>query len=229
MFVFQDDSIKVAMLARAFQVRGHFLARIDPLDLMQTKQNSELELSFYGWAESDLDRIVDVSSFSQKGLTSQKNMTIRQLHQRLVDIYCGPIGYEYMHIAQKNKCDWIRDNIEPREKRVLTKEEKMRYLRSVVKAHKFEAYLSSKWNTAKRFGLEGAESMVPGIEAIIAASANLDVQSFTIGMPHRGRLNVLANIVKKPLAEIFSDFHHKIVEEDSSEDKLNRLLSGDVK
>ena len=135
-----------------------------------------------------------------------------------------------MHIAQKNKCDWIRENIEPREKRVLTKDEKLRYLRSVVRAHKFEHFLSSKWNTAKRFGLEGAESMVPSLEAVIIASAKQNVETFCIGMPHRGRLNVLANIVKKPLDEIFSDFHHTVVtNENSVEDKLSALLSGDVK
>ncbi len=132
--------------------------------------------------------------------------TLRQVLSRLKQAYCGSVGYEYMHIADRNQCNWLRERIETPTARAYSKRRKLIMLDRLAWADLFEAFLSNKYSAAKRFGLEGAETLIPGMKELIDRAAELDVSSIVIGMPHRGRLNVLANVVRKPLSQIFSEF-----------------------
>ena len=141
---------------------------------------------------------------------SQTQITLRKAVEVLEDVYCGSIGFEFMHIADRQRCDWIRRKIEawPSSKLThrYTPEEKRRTLDRLLWSELFETFCNTKYGAAKRFGLEGGESFVPGLKALIDRASELGVESVTIGMAHRGRLNVLANVVRKPLRQIFSEF-----------------------
>jgi len=132
--------------------------------------------------------------------------TLRSVLARLKQAYCGSVGYEYMHITDREKCNWLRERIETPTQRAYSKRRKLIMLDRLAWADLFEAFLSNKYSAAKRFGLEGAETLIPGMKELIDRAAELDVSSIVIGMPHRGRLNVLANVVRKPLSSIFAEF-----------------------
>lgn len=224
------DVIKVMQLVRAFQVRGHFLSDLDPLGLSSPSRvhPQELELGFYGFSEADLDREIDFSSVqgleALEGFVGKNRgkITLRQLYTRLKQTYCGRIGFEYMHIPYVDQCNWIRNKIETREQMVYNREEKLQILNRLGWADHFERFLATKYNLAKRFGLEGGESVIPGLKALIDRSAELGVDSVVMGMPHRGRLNVLASVIKKPMEAILCEFQGR-------HDDENWLGSGDVK
>lgn len=207
------DAAKVLQLVRAFQVRGHLLANLDPLGLMPPRpDHDDLKLETYGFKEADLDKVIDISSIGEflnmKGFLEKTRgqVTLRQIYSRLKETYCGTIGYEYMHIPSVEKCNWIREKIETRENIVFSKEAKLQVLDRLTWADHFEQFLKNKFSTAKRFGLEGGESFIAGMKHIIGRSAELGVESVVIGMPHRGRLNVLNSVVRKNLAQIFAEF-----------------------
>jgi len=204
---------KILQMVRAFQVRGHLLAKLDPLGLLPPRPDHEdLRLETYGFSEADLDREVDVSAVGEtlnmKGFLDRERgkVTLRKIYQRLTDTYCGSIGYEYMHIPSVEKCNWIRQKIETRDQIVFSREAKLQLLDRLTWADHFEQFLKNRWSTAKRFGLEGAESFIAGMKSIIGHSAELGVENIVIGMPHRGRLNVLNTVVRKNLAQILSEF-----------------------
>jgi 2-oxoglutarate dehydrogenase E1 component len=223
--------LRVMQLVRGFQVRGHFLANLDPLKLAPVSNYSkELDVGNYGFTEDELDTPVDFSSLKAMlhnvptGFLSESgNLTIRQIHQRLMHIYCGPIGYEYMHIPDVDKCNWIREKIETIDKLEHTPEERKVILDRLTWADHFERALADKYTTAKRFGLEGAESFIPGMKALIDTSSALGVENVVIGMPHRGRLNVLSSVVRKPLEMILHEFDGTLREDEEEN------VSGDVK
>jgi len=149
-----------------------------------------------------------VGTWRMSGFLSEDRpvQTLRAILSRLKQAYCGSVGYEYMHISDRNQCNWLRERIETATPRGYSKRRKLIMLDRLAWADLFEAFLSQKYSAAKRFGLEGAETLIPGMKELIDRAAELEVNSVVIGMPHRGRLNVLANVVRKPLEQIFSEF-----------------------
>ena len=190
------------------QVNGHSLANLDPLGLDNRPAPIELDPALYGFTEEDLDKEFYLGTWRMSGFLSEERpvQTLRQVLARLKQAYCGSVGYEYMHIADREQCNWLRERIETPEPRAYSKRRKLIMLDRLAWADLFEAFLSNKYSAAKRFGLEGAETLIPGMKELIDRAAELDVSAIVLGMPHRGRLNVLANVVRKPLSQVFSEF-----------------------
>ncbi|KNC99356.1 oxoglutarate dehydrogenase (succinyl-transferring), E1 component [Spizellomyces punctatus DAOM BR117] len=220
------DHMKVQLLVRAYQVRGHHLAKLDPLEITGSDESNAPELSHkhYGFEDADLDRKFYLGSgilpafLAQEG---EKSMTLREIIGRLKQTYCGSIGIEYGHIPDRQQCDWLRQRFEVPTKYNYTKEQKMMILDRLMWSDHFERFVATKYPTEKRFGLEGCESLIPGMKSLIDRSVDHGVNSVVMGMPHRGRLNVLSNVVRKPNESIFAEFSH------SAEDTVEG--SGDVK
>lgn len=202
------DSQKLLLLIRAYQVRGHVKAKLDPLGLWKPPIPPDLKLETYGFTEEDLDREFYIGTNIISGFLSadRPKISLRDILKRLEETYCGSIGIEYMHIQDRAKCNWIRERLETKTKWTFTKEEKKRLLDRLIWAHAFEDFLDIKFNSSKRFSLEGCESLIPGLKALIDTACDLGVEKVVMGMPHRGRLNVLANVVRKPLGAIFAEF-----------------------
>jgi 2-oxoglutarate dehydrogenase E1 component len=187
--------------------------------------NQELQLEFYGFSEKDLDRMFDFTSMGAVSSllgTSEGPVSLRHIYNRLREVYCGNIGYEYMHIPFTDECQWLRERIETQKKVVLSKEMKMSILSRLTWADHFENFLAKKFS-AKRFGLEGGDSTIPGLKAIITQASKMGCETVVMGMPHRGRLAVLATVVRKPVEKIFSEFAHVDNEAEMA------VGSGDVK
>eukprot|EP00842_Homolaphlyctis_polyrhiza_P001163 jgi/Hompol1/2047/HPOL_002848-RA len=206
------DHMKVQLMVRAYQVRGHQLANIDPLGINSFRervQAPELEYGYYGFKESDLNRKFYLGSgilpafLAQEG---QRELTLREIIERLQRTYCGPIGIEYGHIPDRDACDWLRQKFEVPSKYQYSKQKKLVILDRLMWSDSFERFVASKYPSEKRFGLEGCEALIPGMKAMIDTSVELGVTSIVMGMPHRGRLNVLSNVVRKPNESIFSEF-----------------------
>eukprot|EP00877_Chromochloris_zofingiensis_P000629 jgi/Chrzof1/10567/Cz05g03220.t1_OGD[v5.2] len=206
-----QESMRLVLLVRAYQVNGHFAAKLDPLGLDTRPPNPELDPALYGFSEADLDREFFLGTWNMAGFLSENRpiRTLREILQRLRETYCGPIGYEYMHIPDRERCNWLRERIETPEPVRFSKQKKLHILDRLAWSDMFETFLANKFTAAKRFGLEGAETLIPGMKCMIDRATDLGVQSIVIGMPHRGRLNVLANVVRKPMAQIFSEFSGK--------------------
>ena len=189
-------------------MNGHSLANLDPLGLDNRPAPIELDPALYGFTEADLDKEFYLGTWRMSGFLSEDRpvQTLRQVLARLKQAYCGSVGYEYMHIADREQCNWLRERIETPTQRAYSKRRKLIMLDRLAWADLFEAFLSNKYSAAKRFGLEGAETLIPGMKELIDRASELDVSTIVIGMPHRGRLNVLANVVRKPLSQIFSEF-----------------------
>lgn len=204
------DHMKLMLLIRAYQVRGHVLAKIDPLELMTRERPPELQIETYGFATADLDREFFLSGKLLSGILSgsKAKRTLREIIAIMEQTYCGSIGVEYMHIQDRFRANWIRERFETDDKYKLPKDEKINLLDRLAWATLFEQFLQKKYTTAKRFGLDGGEVMIPGMKELIDHAADLGVSNVVIGMAHRGRLNVLANVVRKPLAQIFHEFDH---------------------
>lgn len=145
----------------------------------------------------------------QKGFQdpARKPIEVSKLISRLRDVYATSMAVEYMHIPCTDQCNWIREQLETPEKVHYSKEDRLRFLDRLTWADHFERFLAKKWSTAKRFGVEGAESLIVGMKELIDTAAFDGCTDVVIGMPHRGRLNVLANVVRKPLQQIFCEFH----------------------
>lgn len=200
------NSIRAIMLIRAYRARGHMIADLDPLKLSKKEILPELDPSTYGFKEEDYDTpifIYDVLGLSYATLT--------EILTRLRQTYCGTIGIEFLHIQDPERKLWLQKRIEGEGKLGLGApiqdvEWKKQILKKLIVAGSFEQFLHTKYPAAKRFGLDGAESLIPGLEEMLAQSAALGVEEVVLGMSHRGRLNVLANILSKPYQAIFSEF-----------------------
>jgi len=203
-----SESMRLLLLVRAYQVIGHSQATLDPLGLTKNPVYPELQLETYGFSEADLDREFEIGVGTLSGFLShdRPKATLRTIIQRLKETYCGTIGYQYMHIPERAKCNWIRDRVETPTQYKFSKDEKMVILDRLSWATNWERYLAVKFGNAKRFGLDGAESLIPGLKALIDRATELGVDNVFMGMPHRGRLNVLASVVRKPLEAIFHEF-----------------------
>ncbi|XP_071724155.1 uncharacterized protein [Rutidosis leptorrhynchoides] len=203
-----QESMKLLLLVRAYQFHGHMKAKLDPLGLDQTEVPDDLDPAFYGFTESDLDREFFLGVWKMSGFLSENRpvQTLRAIMTRLEQAYCGSIGYEYMHISNREKCNWLRDKIETPSPMQYNSQRRQVILDRLIWGTQFENFLATKWTAAKRFGLEGGETLIPGMKELFDRSADLGVENIVIGMPHRGRLNVLGNVVRKPLRQIFSEF-----------------------
>jgi len=171
-----------------------------------------LRLETYGFSEEHQDKeIYPGEAGLISGFLSGKGPTLklRELMQRLKETYCGTIGVEYMlceDIQDREECNWIRERFEKEKPYQFTTDVKRKTLSRLAWAENWEKFLGKKFSTHKRFGVDGAESFIPGLKALIDRAGDLGVDNVVIGMPHRGRLNVLANVLKQPLPEILSEF-----------------------
>ncbi|MDA1098231.1 MAG: 2-oxoglutarate dehydrogenase E1 component [Proteobacteria bacterium] len=196
------DSLRALMLIRNFRVRGHLHARLDPLGLQKTVSHSELDPHSFGFTEADLDRPIFINY-----VLGLENATLREILDIVNRTYCGSIGVEFMHIMGPDEKAWIQERIEGRGKEInLTDHEKRQILRELVEAEGFESFLQVKHPGTKRFGLDGGESLMPLLHSVLIRAAQLGVREISLGMPHRGRLNVLSNLMRKPFTAIFSEF-----------------------
>ena len=197
-----QDSIRALMLIRAYRVMGHLAADLDPLGLVQRKMHKELRPETYGFTEADLDRPIFIDK-----VLGLEIATVREILKILRRTYCRHIGVEFMHITSPAQKSWLQERIEGRDKEItFTVEGKKAILNKLIEAETFEKFADIKYTGTKRFGLDGAESMVPALEQIIKRGGQLGVKEIVIGMAHRGRLNVLANVMSKPLRAIFNEF-----------------------
>ena len=212
------DSVRAIMLIRAFRIRGHLIANLDPLEIQKKEEHSELKPENYGFKKSDYNRKIFLD-----GVLGLQYADLNQILKILKKTYCSNIGYEFMHMGDPNEKAWIRDRIEGPEKDItFTENGKKAILNKMVQAEGFEKYLHVKFVGTKRFGLDGGESLIPALEQIIKRGGNLGAKEIKIGMPHRGRLNVLANVMGKPFKAIFSEFFGKSV-------STSKDFEGDVK
>ena len=201
------DSVRAIMLIRAFRIRGHLIANLDPLDIQKKNEHSELKPETYGFNKKDYSRKIFLD-----GVLGLQNSTLEEILSILKKTYCSTIGYEYMHMSDPDEKNWFRNRIEGKDKEVIfTSNGKKAILNKIIEAEGFEKYLHVKFVGTKRFGLDGGESLIPALEQIIKRGGNLGAKEIKIGMPHRGRLNVLANVMGKPYKAIFSEFFGKSV------------------
>ncbi|EKV14610.1 Alpha-ketoglutarate dehydrogenase complex subunit Kgd1, putative [Penicillium digitatum] len=206
--------LKVQLLCRAYQARGHHKAKIDPLGIRGEAEAfgydkpKELELDHYGFTESDLSQEFALGpGILPRFITeNRKKMTLREIIATCEKIYCGSYGVEYIHIPDRKPCEWIRDRFEIPQPYNYSVDDKRRILDRLIWSSSFESFLATKFPNDKRFGLEGCETLVPGMKALIDRSVDYGIKDIVIGMPHRGRLNVLSNVVRKPNESIFSEF-----------------------
>eukprot|EP01088_Endostelium_zonatum_P020649 TRINITY_DN770_c0_g1_i1.p1 TRINITY_DN770_c0_g1~~TRINITY_DN770_c0_g1_i1.p1 ORF type:complete len:1056 (-),score=245.70 TRINITY_DN770_c0_g1_i1:46-3213(-) len=223
------NSMRVLLLIRSYQVNGHLLANLDPLGIKPRQQPVELDPTSYGFVEGDMDKKIFLgeSTLISGFLRSLGTyVTLRDIITRLQQTYCGNIGIEYMHIHDREECNWIRERLETPKQYVFSGEDKKLILDRLYWSGLFEQFLAIKYVGAKRFGLEGCESLIPGLKSMIDEAGELGVEGMVFGMPHRGRLNVLANVVRKPLDQILHEF-----DPDGQRDQSDDLGygTGDVK
>ncbi|MZR29442.1 2-oxoglutarate dehydrogenase E1 component [Sneathiella litorea] len=196
------DTIRALMLIRSYRVRGHLKANLDPLGLEIPKEHPELNPTTYGFTEKDWDRPIFLDN-----VLGLETGSIREILAIVKRTYCSTIGVEFMHIQEPDQKAWIQERIEGRHKEIsFTKEGKIAILRKLIETEGFEHFMNVKYTGTKRFGLDGGESLIPAMEGIIKRGGQLGVQEIVLGMPHRGRLNVLTNVMAKPFRAVFSEF-----------------------
>ena len=197
-----EDSIRAMMLIRTYRVRGHLGANLDPLGLSKREVPADLTPAYHGFTDMDLDRPIWIC-----GVLGFEQATVRQIVRVLQETYCGHIGFEYMHINEVEERRFIQARIEGEEDTVkFTPEGKQSILTKVIHAEQWEKFLARKYVGTKRFGLDGGESAVPALEAVIKYGGLMGVDEIDVGMAHRGRLNVLTNVMGKPAKAIFHEF-----------------------
>ncbi len=212
------DSVRAIMLIRAYRIRGHLIANLDPLSIQKKEEHPELKPETYGFTKKDFNRKIFLD-----GVLGLQYANLNLILKILKKTYCSTIGYEFMHMGDPDEKAWIRNRIEGPEKDItFTKNGKKAILNKIIQAEGFEKYLHVKFVGTKRFGLDGGESLIPALEQIIKRGGNLGAKEIKIGMPHRGRLNVLANVMGKPFRAIFSEFFGKSV-------SASKDFEGDVK
>ncbi|XP_057325102.1 2-oxoglutarate dehydrogenase complex component E1 isoform X5 [Microplitis mediator] len=243
-----DDHLAVQAIIRSYQARGHLVAELDPLGIMRNdavhthyaarKGAPELVLRQYMLEETDMDRVFKLPSTTFIG-GKDKSLPLREILKRLETAYCRHIGVEFMFINSLEQCNWIRQKMETPGIMEINNDEKRLILARLTRATGFEAFLARKWSSEKRFGLEGCEILIPAMKQVIDKSTELGVESIVMGMPHRGRLNVLANVCRKPLNQIFTQFAALEAADDGSGDvkyhlgtyieRLNRVTNKNIR
>ncbi|MEJ2016516.1 MAG: thiamine pyrophosphate-dependent enzyme, partial [Limibacillus sp.] len=196
------DSIRALMLIRAYRVRGHLEADLDPLGLAKRERHPELDPASYGFDDDDWERPIFINH-----VLGMETATLTQIMKTVRATYCGKIGVEFMHIQDPDQKAWIQQRIEGERNRTdFTPKGKQAILDRLIAAETFEQFLNKKYTGTKRFGLDGGESMIPALEQILKRGGQMGLKEVVVGMPHRGRLNVLANFMGKPFHAIFSEF-----------------------
>ena len=212
-------SLRALMLIRSYRVRGHLEAHLDPLGLQAPTPHPELDPASYGFSDADMDRGIFIDN-----VLGRESATLREIVSILRETYCGSIGVEFMHIQDPDQKSWIQRRVEGAPwKHAFDRTAKRTILRQLTEAEGFEMFCQKRYVTTKRFGLEGGEITIPALHAIIETAAAAGVKEVAIGMPHRGRLNTLVNIVKKPFTAVFSEFGGESFKPDDVQG------SGDVK
>ncbi len=213
------DSIRALMLIRAYRIRGHLIANLDPLQLDPPTPHPELDPLSYGFTADDYDRSIFIDH-----VLGLEFATINEILEILKRTYCGTFAVQFMHIADPEEKAWIQERIEGPDKEIaFTPEGKRAIFNKLVETEGFERFLGLKYTGTKRFGLDGGEALVPAMEQIIKRGGALGVKEIILGMPHRGRLNMLANVMAKPFQAIFHEFKGGAAHPDDVEG------SGDVK
>jgi 2-oxoglutarate dehydrogenase E1 component len=196
------DSLRALMLIRAYRIRGHLVADLDPLGMRAHTPHPELDPASYGFVEADMDRPIFIDLVLGLQVAS-----MRQILEIVKRTYCGTFALQYMHISNPDQAGWLKERIEGFDKEIkFTREGRKAILNKLVEAEGFEKFLHVKYMGTKRFGLDGAEALIPAMEQIIKRGGALGVRDIVVGMPHRGRLSVLANVMAKPYRAIFNEF-----------------------
>lgn len=196
------DSVRALMLIRAYRMRGHFHAKLDPLGIEAPRDREELDPRTYGFTESDFDRKIFLDH-----VLGLEYGTLREIVAICERTYCQTLGVEFMHISNAAQKAWIQERIEGPDKEIsFTREGRRAILNKLIEAEGFEKFCDVKFTGTKRFGLDGAESLIPALEQIIKRGGNLGVKEIVVGMPHRGRLNVLTQVMAKPHRALFHEF-----------------------
>lgn len=196
------DSIRAIMLIRAYRARGHLEADVDPLGMLEREYHPELDPAHYGFEESDYNRPIFID-----GVLGLESATLNEIIKALKETYCGKIGVEFMHLTDPEEKGWIQRRIEePHNKTDFTPEGKKAIYQRLVAAEGFEKFLHVKYPGTKRFGLDGGEALIPCIEQIMKRGGKMGLKEICVGMAHRGRLNVLTNVMGKSFTALFSEF-----------------------
>ena len=211
------NSIKAVSMIRSYRQRGHLIAKLDPLGLLKADYLEELHPESYGFKKEDYKKRIFLD-----GVTNKQDSNIKEILDFLREKYCGSLGYEYMHISNPTERKWFRDRVEKKDDFKFTQNGKKAILNKLIQAEGFEKFLHSKYVGTKRFGLDGGESLIPALEQIIKIGGQSNIKEVKIGMSHRGRLNVLANVLQKSYKRIFNEFAGEV--NSSKEDS-----AGDVK
>ncbi|HEX5636249.1 MAG TPA: thiamine pyrophosphate-dependent enzyme, partial [Gammaproteobacteria bacterium] len=214
---YERKQVKVLQFINAHRFRGHQIAYLDPLQRRPPPVIEELDPNYHGFTEADMDTV-----FSTGSLFGPKEATLREIHAIVRQTYCGTIGCEYMHITETEEKRWIQQRMESvRGQADLNAEQKIRTLKQLIAAEGLEQYLHTKYVGQKRFSLEGGEMLIAILDELIQRSGSYNMKEVVIGMAHRGRLNVLVNIMGKKPADLFMEFEGK--------KKINPDKAGDVK
>ncbi|EDW69592.1 2-oxoglutarate dehydrogenase-like, mitochondrial isoform X2 [Drosophila virilis] len=246
-----DDHLAVQAIIRSYQSRGHLASDLDPLGILTREKtvckdglarraNEDVlrQHSGFLFGEQDMERQFKLPSTTFIG-GDEASLPLKEILNRLENVYCNKIGVEFMFINSLEQCNWIRKRFETPGVLNFTPEEKRLILARLTRATGFEAFLAKKYSSEKRFGLEGCEIMIPALKEIIDVSTELGVESVIMGMPHRGRLNTLANVCRKPLNQIFTQFAGLEAADDGSGDvkyhlgtyieRLNRVTNKNIR
>jgi 2-oxoglutarate dehydrogenase E1 component len=218
-----SESVRLAALLNSFETVGHLVADLDPLNLQEVYKDidqyaekfrfakgpilNQLDYKHYGFTEADLEREFLIEYDHKSQILQQKKLwKLKDVIEAYRSSYCSKIGVEFTHIPESDICDWIRLNFEGIQFNKMSDKEKIHLYDRLNWSHDFGSFTTQKFNTMKRFGLEGCESFIPGLKVAIDAAIDEGAHHFVIGMPHRGRLNVLANVVRKPMEIIMAEF-----------------------
>src|SRR5262245_26735689 len=213
------DSVRALMLIRSYRMRGHFHAKLDPLGIEAPRNREELDPRTYGFEESDFDRKIFLDH-----VLGLEYGTLREIVAICERTYCQTLGVEFMHISNAAQKSWIQERIEGPDKEIsFTREGRRAILNKLIEAEGFEKFCDTKFTGTKRFGLDGGESLIPALEQIIKRGGNLGVKEIVLGMPHRGRLSVLTQVMGKSHRALFHEFKGGSANPDAVEG------SGDVK
>jgi 2-oxoglutarate dehydrogenase E1 component len=196
------DSMRALMIIRAYRIRGHLIADLDPLDMRSKEPHPELDPEFYGFKEIDMDRPIFLDH-----VLGLETASMREILAKLRKTYCGTFALQYMHLSDPEEAGWLKERIESWDKEsFFSTEGRKAILNKMVESEGFEKFCHVKYSGTKRFGLDGGEALIPAMEQIIKRGGALGVKDIIVGMPHRGRLNVLVNVMSKPYRAIFNEF-----------------------
>merc|ERR1719305_1164848 len=235
-----DAHLAVQGTIRCYQVRGHLAAQIDPFGLnnMDKEQAKKMIIRSVTVDEKDLDTVFQLPKTTFIGGTDNA-LPLREIINRLETVYCGSIGAEYMHIHDLDQVNWIREKLETPGALELSKDQKKLLMARISRSAGFENFLAKKWTAEKRFGLEGVEMLIPCMKQVIDKSTEAGVGCVVMGMPHRGRLNVLANVCRKPLEQLLTQFNGLVAADEGSGDvkyhlgtyieRLNRAANKNIR